>query len=193
MEAISLSDSPASASASVTSRHSDLKILNTLTNSVPNESTVSSIQKNIRDLEIQRQDFDITIKVLTNYLQQLLTNQKLNPPKESSQMDTAHGIKKETISFLPSEENKKTSHIEVKYTISRSGFKTELSIFKGGLAKELLQFLNKFNNAKSKLGYTNCQKLEIGIEQLLQEIAQDEWSRIKVTVQSGTDKPLMHD
>ena len=102
-------------------------------------------------------------------------------------MDTSHGIKKETISLLPSEENKKTSHTELKYTISGSGFKTQLSIFQGGLAKELLRFLNKFHNAKSKLGHTNCQKLKSGIEQSLQVKAQDEWSTIKATVQSGTD------
>ena len=41
------------------------------------ETTVSSLQKTIQDLKIQRQELDITIKVLSNHLQQLLSK---NPP-----------------------------------------------------------------------------------------------------------------
>ena len=37
-----------------------------------NENTVSSLQKTIQDLTIQRQELDITIKVLTNHLNHLL-------------------------------------------------------------------------------------------------------------------------
>ena len=38
-----------------------------------NENTVSSLQKTIQDLTIQRQELDITIKVLTNHLNHLLS------------------------------------------------------------------------------------------------------------------------
>ena len=59
-------------------------------------------------------------------------------------MDNDQGIEKEAISFIPSEEIKNPSYLEVKYTIAGSGFKTQLPIFKGGSAKELLRFLNEF-------------------------------------------------
>ena len=83
-------------------------------------------------------------------------------------MDTDHSIEKESISFIPTEESQKPSYIEVKYMISGSGFKTQLPIFKGGSAEDLLRFLNEFQSARSKLGHTNYQKLESGIKQLLQ-------------------------
>ena len=102
-------------------------------------------------------------------------------------MDTDHGIEKESISFIPTEENRKPSYIEVKYTISGSGFKTQLPIFKGSSAEDLLRFLNEFQGARAKLGYCNYQKLESGIEQLLQGTAKDEWNTIKGTVQPGTN------
>ena len=38
-----------------------------------NENTVSSLQKTIKDLTIQRQELDIIIKVLTNHLNHLLS------------------------------------------------------------------------------------------------------------------------
>ena len=101
-------------------------------------------------------------------------------------MDLDQGIEKESISFIPSEEIKKPSYMEVKYTIAGSGFKTQLPIFKGGSAEEFLRFLNEFQNSRSKLGYTNHQKLESGIEQLLQGTAKNEWTTIKSTVQSNT-------
>ena len=83
-------------------------------------------------------------------------------------MNPDHGIEKEYISFIPSEEIKKLSYMEVKYTIAGSGFKTQLPIFnKEGSAEEFLRFLCKFHNSKTKLRYTNYQKLESGIEQLL--------------------------
>ena len=75
-------------------------------------------------------------------------------------MDNNHGIEKEAIPFIPSDEIKKPSYIEVKYTISGSDFKTKLPVFKGGSTEELLRFLNEFQGAKSKLGYSNYQKLE---------------------------------
>ena len=62
-------------------------------------------------------------------------------------MDNNHGIEKEAIPVIPSDKIKKTSYIEVKYTISGSGFKTQLPVFKGGSAKELLRFLNEFQGA----------------------------------------------
>ena len=102
-------------------------------------------------------------------------------------MDNDQGIEKEAISFIPSEEIIKPSYLEVKYTISGSGFKTQLPIFKGGSAEELLRFLNEFQGAKTRLGYTTYQKLESGIEQLLQGTAKDEWSTVKGTVQPNTN------
>ena len=102
-------------------------------------------------------------------------------------MDNDHGIEKEAIPFIPSDETKKPSYIEVKYTISGSGFKTQLPVFKGGSTEELLRFLNEFQGAKSKLGYSNFQKLESGIEQLLQGTAKDKWSTIKGTVEPNSN------
>ena len=43
----------------------------------PNNGTVSSLQQTIRDLQIQWQKFDTTIKVLTQYLDQLTAKQNL--------------------------------------------------------------------------------------------------------------------
>ena len=63
----------------------------------------------------------------------------------------------------------------------------QLPIFKGGFVEESLQFLKEFWNTKSKLGYTNYQKLESRIKQLLQGTANDEWNTIKGTVQPGTN------
>ena len=77
--------------------------------------------------------------------------------------------------------------MEVQYAISGSGFKTQLPVFKGGSAKELLRFLNEFQGAKTKLGYTTYQKLESGIKQLLQGTAKDKWSTVKSTVQPNTN------
>ena len=105
-------------------------------------------------------------------------------------MDTDHDIEKEaTIPSYPSVETTKPSFIEVKYTISASSFKMELTILKGGCAEEfLLRSLYEFNNAKFKLlGYTNYQKLESGIEHLLPNTSKDEWTTIKGTVQAGTN------
>ena len=102
-------------------------------------------------------------------------------------MDNDHGIEKEAIPFIPPDDTKKPSYIEVKYTIAGSGFKTQLPVFKGGSAEELLRFLNEFQGAKSKLGYTTYQKLESGIEQLLQGTAKDEWQTVKGTVNPNTN------
>ena len=75
---ISLSEPPASAPNF--SRQSDL-----ISRQSNNENTVSSLQRTIRDLTIQRQEPDITIKVLTNHLNQLLSNQK--PKSKRSKTD----------------------------------------------------------------------------------------------------------
>ena len=84
VETISLSDSPAS--ASTTSRYSDLKTLNKSTASVPIKSTVFSLQKTIRGLKIQRQGLDVLIKFLTNHLHQFSSQKtkslKRNKPDE---------------------------------------------------------------------------------------------------------------
>ena len=68
IETISISDN--SESVTTLSRHSDL------TNQPLNENTISSLQKTIQDLKIQRQELDITIKVLSNHLNNLLNNSK---------------------------------------------------------------------------------------------------------------------
>ena len=94
-------------------------------------------------------------------------------------METDQGIEQEAIPFLPPTEKSKTSFLEVKYTISESTFKTQLPIFKGGTAEEFLRFIYEFEHA-------TYQKLESGLEQLLQGIAKDEWNTIKGTVQPGT-------
>ncbi len=95
--------------------------------------------------------------------------------------DTNTGIEKETIPFLiNTDSNPKT--LEVKYSLAGSTFKTQLPTFKEGSAEELLHFLYEFNQPQSKLGYTTYQKLESGIEQLLQGFACNEWNTIKSTV-----------
>ena len=102
-------------------------------------------------------------------------------------MNTDHGIKKEAIPLYPSGELTKSWFIEIQYTIFGSSFKIQLLIFKGGTAEEFLHFLNEYNNTKGKLGYTSYQKLESGIEQLLQGTAKVEWNIIKETIQTGTN------
>ena len=70
IETISISDT--SESAANLSRHSDL------TTQPLNENSIASLQKTIQDLKIQRQELDITIKVLSNHLNNILkkSNQK---------------------------------------------------------------------------------------------------------------------
>ena len=82
-------------------------------------------------------------------------------------MDPYHGIKKESISFIPSEEVKnhhkwKKSNTRLPDPVS----KPQLPILKGGSAEVFLTFLNEFHDLRSKLGYTNYQKLESDIKQL---------------------------
>ena len=55
----------------------------------PNSGTVSSLQQTIRDLKVQRQELDTTIKVLTQYLNQLIANQAKSAPKKRNKPD--HG------------------------------------------------------------------------------------------------------
>ena len=54
-----------------------------------NSGTVSSLQQTIRDLKVQRQELDTTIKVLTQYLNQLIDNQAKSAPKKRNKPD--HG------------------------------------------------------------------------------------------------------
>ena len=97
------------------------------------------------------------------------------------------GIEKEVIPFaLPSTLSQHKT-VKVKYTISGTTFKTQLPIFKEGTSQELLHFVNEFQQAKIKLGYTTYQKLESGFEQLLQGIACHEWTTIKATVGPNTN------
>ena len=78
------------------------------------------------------------------------------------------GIEKEIISFYPEKDKKHSKTIEIKYTISGSTFKLQLPIFNEGSAEEFLHFIHEFLEAKGKLGYNTCQKLESGLEQVLQ-------------------------
>ena len=55
----------------------------------PNNGTVSSLQQTIRDLQIQRQELDTTIKVLNQYLNQLISKQTKSFPKKRNKPD--HG------------------------------------------------------------------------------------------------------
>ena len=92
------------------------------------------------------------------------------------------GIEKETISFYPNQESKPPMTLEIKFTLSGSSFKTQLPVFREGNSEELLHILYKFDQAKNKLGYTSHQKLESGLEKLLQGNTRNEWNTIKYTV-----------
>ena len=96
------------------------------------------------------------------------------------------GIEKEIISFYPDKEKKHPKTIEIKYTISGSTFKLQLPVFNEGSAEEFLHFIHEFLEAKSKLGYNTVQKLESGLEQVLQGNARQEWTTIKGTISPGT-------
>ena len=155
----------------------------TITISDNTESEPSNISKS--SATILSEFFNITQQQCNENI--VVSLQKTIQDLQIQKQELDHGIEKESISFIPTEENRKPSYIEVKYTISGSGFKTQLPIFKGGSAEDLLRFLNEFQGARSKLGYSNYQKLESGIEQLLQGTAKDEWNTIKGTVQPGTN------
>ena len=87
--------------------------------------------------------------------------------------DLDTGIEKEIISFYPSD-TVATKTIEIKFSLSGSSFKLQLPTFNHGSAEEFLHFLYEFNEAKGKLGYNTCPKLESGLEQLLQENTHNE-------------------
>ena len=96
------------------------------------------------------------------------------------------GIEKETIAFYPNQEERETKIIDIKYTLSGNSFKLQLPVFKQGNAKEFLHFLHEFLQAKTKLGYNTCAKLESGLEQLLQGNTRQEWNTMKSTVAPQT-------
>ena len=96
--------------------------------------------------------------------------------------DNDTGLKKETITFYCSNQENKPKYVGVKFTLAGSAFKIRLPTFKQGNAEEFLHFLHQFSEAKTKLGYNSCQKLESGFEQLLQRNARYEWSTIKGTI-----------
>ena len=50
-----------------------------------NKDTISSLQQTIKDLKIQRQELDITIKVLSKHLEHL--NQHVSKPSKRSKLD----------------------------------------------------------------------------------------------------------
>lgn len=96
--------------------------------------------------------------------------------------DTVIRIEKEAIPFTLPANEVQLKTLEVKYTLSGSIFKMQQPIFKEGSAEELLHFLFKINQAQQKLGVTTSQKLESGIEQLLQGSAHNMWNTIKAIV-----------
>ena len=100
-----------------------------------------------------------------------------------SELDT--GIERETIPFYSTKSEGDTKSLEIKYSISGSTFKLQLPIFKEGLTEDFLNFIHKFTQAKNKLGYGNGQKLESGLEQLLQGNARQEWNTVKNTTSPG--------
>ena len=70
--------------------------------------------------------------------------------------------------------------------MSGSTFKLQLPVFNEGRPKEFLHFIHEFEQAKGKLGYNSGQKLESGLEQLLQGNTRNEWSTTKETILLGT-------
>ena len=74
------------------------------------------------------------------------------------------GIEKKAIPFFPTGKSS-TKFLQDKYILTRSTLKTQLSIVLEGIAAKVLHFLYEFNQAKQKLGYSNYQKLENGLEQ----------------------------
>ena len=100
-----------------------------------------------------------------------------------SELDT--GIERETIPFYSTKSETNIKFLEIKYTLSGSTFKLQLPIFKEGSPEEFLHFLHEFTQARNKLGYTNAQKLESGLEQLLQGNARQEWNTVKTTTLPG--------
>ena len=97
-----------------------------------------------------------------------------------SEIDT--GVEKESISFESPQDLSTMKTMEIKFSLSGTNFKTQLPIFREGNAEEFLNFINEFNQAKTKLGYTNHLKLESGFEQLLLGNARNEWITIKNTI-----------
>ena len=79
IEAISISE-PLDTSIK-SSRHSEI-VSQSLS-----ETTVSSLQKTIRELKIQRQELDITIKVLSNHLKQLLNQSQQKKSHKRTKTD----------------------------------------------------------------------------------------------------------
>ena len=59
----------------------------TIISQPPNEGTVSSLQQAIQDLQVQRQELDTTIKVLSNYLTQLQLKPKSQSHKKRNKPD----------------------------------------------------------------------------------------------------------
>ena len=96
-----------------------------------------------------------------------------------NEVDT--GIERETIPFYSTKSEGNPKFLEIKYTLSGSTFKLQLPIFKEGSPEDFLHFLHEFTQARAKLGYTNAQKLESGLEQLLQGNARQEWNTVKTT------------
>jgi len=61
--------------------------VSTIISQQPKEGAVSSLQQAIQDLQVQRQELDTTIKVLTKYLNQLTANSKPPALKKRSKPD----------------------------------------------------------------------------------------------------------
>ena len=84
MESISLSETSENLNLSpVQTTDQTLSEITTLHLQQPNENAISTLQKTIRYLQIQRQELDTTTKVLNNYLTQLLSSTTTKSLKRS--------------------------------------------------------------------------------------------------------------
>ena len=77
----------------------------------PNNGTVSSLQQTIRDFKVQRQELDTTIKVLTQYLNQLTDNQSKSAPKKRNKPDHGNWLRHRTGSDTIPPPNQKVQNL----------------------------------------------------------------------------------
>ena len=74
VETITISDNTESESSKIAkSSATILSEFSNINQQQPNENIVVSLQKTIQDLQIQKQELDTTIRVLSNYLNQILS------------------------------------------------------------------------------------------------------------------------
>ena len=89
------------------------------------------------------------------------------------------GTEKKIISFSPSHFSSTTKTPEIKLIVVWSAVKFQSQVFKEGTSEEFLHCIHVFSQAKGKLGYAACTKLESGMEQLLPGNPHNKWDTIK--------------